>query len=424
MNAEIISIGTELLIGSILNTNEQFLSKQLAELAIDVRRRTTVGDNLGRICQCLEEAFLRADLVITSGGLGPTEDDVTVQSVSRFLRPPLILHKKTRRDIFQKMRLRGLRMTRRVERQSLIPRGSQIFPNARGTAPGVFIKFFKNGQKKSLLLLPGPPGELEPLFLNHGLPVLKKSGAFPKKESFLTRSVKIAGLLEAQVAEKVPDLLKMKPPVTVGIYAKPGEVELVIMAKAISKNAAAKKIDAIDKKIRERFREKVIGTGPETLSSALGALLLKKRLTVALAESCSGGLLSSLLTETPGSSRYFLGAVVAYDNRIKNSLLGVPKDFLKKNGAVSPEVASKLAQGVRERLLSDYGLAITGIAGPSGGTKKKPVGLVYIGLASKTRVSVKKYLFLGERSMVRRCAAEEALNLLRLEVLGKFWKNE
>ncbi len=424
MNAEIISIGTELLIGSILNTNERFLSKQLAEAAMDVRQRTTVGDNVARICRCLEEAFLRADLVITSGGLGPTEDDVTVQSASKFLGLPLMKHQKTLDQIFRRMKVSGLPMTRMIERQCLIPRGAQIFPNDHGTAPGVFIKFFKNGQKKHLLLLPGPPRELEPLFLNYGLAALKKSGAFPRKESFLTRSVRIAGLIEAQVAQKVPDLLKMKPPVTVGIYGNLSDVDLVIMAKAASKKIAAKKIDAVEKKIRERFGEKVVGTDAQTLSSALGALLIKKRLTVALAESCSGGLLSSLLTDTPGSSLYFLGAVVAYDNRVKNSLLGVPKDLLKKKGAVSPEAASKLAQGIRERLMSDYGLSITGIAGPGGGTKKKPVGLVYIGLASKTKVSVKKYIFLGERSIVRRRASEEALNFLRLELLGKSGKKK
>ena len=411
MRAEILSIGTEILVGSILNTNSRFLSQRLAENAVDVYRHSTVGDNPERLIGAFEEAASRADLIITSGGLGPTEDDVTVRAAAAFLGQPLYLHGPTRARIVKRLKKRRLPMTKLIERQCYVPKGSTILLNDYGTAPGVLSHFRYGGMDKYLLLLPGPPRELEPMFMA-ALPLLKKVLRL-KNEAFVVRSVRIAGLIEVQAAAKVHDLLIMKPPVTVGIYAKPGHVELKIMSKASSLKKAKAAADRIERIIRKRFGKSVYGTDNDTLASSLGALLRKQRKTLAIAESCTGGLASHLVTAVPGSSDYFLGSVVCYSNRIKEKFLGVPRETLATYGAVSEQTAVALAMGVRERFGADYGLGITGIAGPTGGSSKKPVGLVYIALASGKKTTVKKYLFLGKRADIQLRAAETTVDLLR-----------
>lgn len=416
MRAEIISIGTELLLGSILNTNTQFLSQKLAENAIDVYHHTTVGDNPERIIESLKSAVQRSDLVITSGGLGPTEDDITAKCLAKFLGKPLALHKPTYRAIVRRLKIHGHSMTRLIARQCYVPRGAVILPNETGTAPGILCQTNWRGRKKWILLLPGPPRELQPMFTERALPLLRRLARL-KKEYFIVRSVKIAGLIEAQVAPRVTDLLKLKPPLTVGIYAKPGEVELKIMAKSASKEKARQIAARVERKIRKRLKEKVYGVDSQTLSSAVGALLRKKRKTLAVAESCTGGLFSNLITETPGSSGYFLGGVIAYSNTIKTAVLNIDKGLIKKYGAVSPPVARKMAQAIRKILKSDYGVGITGIAGPAGGTAKKPVGLVYIALADKKKVICVKNRFFGSRSEIKSRSADTALNILRLELM-------
>ncbi len=438
MKAEILSIGTELLVGSILNSNAQFLCQELAQNGIDVYHQSTVGDNVGRIVEDLTLAATRSDLIITTGGLGPTEDDVTSEAVAKFLNEPLVLHKPTYKYILQRLKKRKLRMTPIVAKQCYIPRGAQVFINDFGTASGYLARLSLRGaaatkQSSSLseiaspeklarndvwvMVLPGPPRELKPMFSKQALSLLQKKSGY-QRDHFMIRSIKIVGFLEHQVAEKVGDLLKLKPPVTVGIYAKPGETELKIMSKSPSKSQAQAECGKIEKIIRKRLGNFIYGTDEETLSEAVGNLLRKNKSTLAVAESCTGGLLGHLLTEASGSSDYFLGGLIAYANRVKTSELNVDPKVLEKLGAVSSPVAAQMAEGVRKKFNSTYGIGITGVAGPSGGTAKKPVGLVFVALSAPKKTLVKEFRFLGERGLVKFRSAQEALNLLRLNLLN------
>jgi nicotinamide-nucleotide amidase len=418
MRAEILSIGTEILIGSILNSNARFLSQKLAENAIDVYHHTTVGDNQGRIAEAFANACDRADIVMSTGGLGPTEDDVTVRGLSKFLDQPLVLHQLTRQQILRRLKARGFaKITKLVEKQCYLPKNvTLIFQNQYGTAPGLLCEIERSGNKKWLLILPGPPREMQPMFMDQGLPALLRLSRIPK-QSFVIRTLKIAGLPESKVAQKVNDLLKLTPPLTLGIYAKPGLVELKIMAKADLKAKALQRVSRLEKKIRARLGNQIYGADDETLSSVVGKLLRKSNKTLAVAESCTGGLLGHWITDSPGSSDYFAGGIIAYDNEVKIENLGLSKTLLQKFGAVSKPVAKKMAQNARQIFKTNLAIAITGIAGPGGGTKKKPVGLVYIAISDSKRTFCKKYQLFGTREEIKSSAAQEALNLLRLQLI-------
>ncbi len=418
MIAEIICSGTEILLGSILNTNARYLSQRLAEHAIDVHYQTTVGDNIGRLAQSFEIAAGRSDIVICCGGLGPTEDDVTVRALAQFLQVPLILHEPTFKAVSQKMKRWGFQMNRLVAKQCYVPHNAVVFENTVGTAPGILCEArYENGAlRKWFLLLPGPPREMEPMFIEKALPALFKKAQI-LRASFKVRTLRVAGLTEAQVAPKVNDLLKLKPPLTVGIYAKLAEVELKVMAKSGSASQSAAMVRRTENEIRRRLGKNIYGADDQTLSSVVGKLLKEKKKTLSAAESCTGGLFSSVLTDTPGSSDYFLGSVIAYDNWVKTRLLGVDDLLLRKKGAVSAEVAQKMAQSIRLLFRTDIGIGITGIAGPSGALSKKPVGLVYIALALGNRSFCKRCLFPGDRPDIKSRAATEALDLLRLSLI-------
>ncbi len=418
MKAEIISIGTELLVGSILNTNAKFLAEKLAENAVDVYRQSTVGDNVGRIVAALKEAASQADLLITSGGLGPTADDVTLEALSKFISRPLALHQPTYHYIVSRLKSHGFPMTKLVSKQCYVPQNSRVIQNNQGTAPGVLCDALYQNRNIWILALPGPPRELEPMFTQKALPLLKKLPKFPK-EKFLIRSVMLTGITEAEVAQKVPRLLKLKPPVTVGIYAKLDEVELKIMVKHASAKTAKRLSDRVEKEIRKKLKEKVFGVNNHTLSFIVGALLRKNKKTLAVAESCTGGLLSQRITETAGSSDYYLGGIVSYNNRIKILELSILPDIIKHKGAVSEAVAKKMAQNIHAKFNADYGLGITGIAGPVGGSAAKPVGLAYIALSSKHKIFCEKKIFFGNRNEIQSRAANHALDLLRLELLKR-----
>ena len=413
MRVEIISCGTELLLGSIVNTNARFLSQILAENALDVHTQVTVGDNIERLTNAFSHATNQADIAICSGGLGPTEDDVTAQALANFLNVPLQFHRATYQHILKKLKKHHFKMTDLVKRQCFIPEGAQVIQNDFGTAPGILCKMTRDGVKRWLLLLPGPPRELEPMFLKKALPPLLKEIKI-KKEYFIQRKIKISGLAESEVAEKVIDLLKLRPPATVGIYARLGEVELKIMSKSKTLKKANKIADSIEYKIRARFKKRVFGVNEETLASVSGQLLKKHKKTIAIAESCTGGLISNLMTDTPGSSDYFLGGLTSYHNKIKISQLGVEEKLLKRYGAVSAPVAKKMAKNIKTYFNSDYGIGITGIAGPAGGSTKKPVGLVYIAVSDKSRIICHKCHFFGTRQEIKMRAALEALDIFRL----------
>jgi len=406
MRAEIINVGTELLLGAILNTNQQFLLKKCAELGIDVHRTTVIGDNASRISEAASEALLRADLVILTGGLGPTADDVTLSAAARAFGWKLVRHQPTHRSILGFVRIKNRAMTPQISAQALVPAGARVFANIFGTSPGILAVASPG---KYVLLLPGPPREMNPMVERLVAPALAALYGKSVKSLFLTRALKFSGIPEADIAACVDDLLRMSPPVTLGIYARAAEVELRIMSKAARRTAAAAGIARVEKDIRRRFSGETILVDDETLEGRLGEILRASGKTVACAESCTGGLVGSLLTNVPGSSDYFLGSAVCYANRIKESVLGVLPATLARSGAVSVQTAREMALGAQKLFGSDWAVSITGIAGPTALKTKKPVGLVYIAVAGPGRCVAYRHHFLGGREDVKIKAAKAAL---------------
>lgn len=409
MRAEIVSIGTEILLGHIINTNAAYLSKKLAALGIDLYYQTAVGDNPARLASALEEALSRSDIVFTTGGLGPTVDDITLYAIGSAVSRPLAFNKKIEKLIKVHFKKRGLKKPPEgAMRQAYIPRGAVWFENKVGTAPGIVAE----RGKKLVIALPGPPQELIPIFEKNIVPYLRKKG-LARGRTIKTKTLKVAGLVEAEVNRIVKDLLSIGPATTLGIYVHLGEVDLKITTKAKNEKIARRNIAKVEKKIRKRLGNHIYGADAETLEYAVGKILAKKKKNLALAESCTGGLIANRITNISGSSGYFKMGVIAYSNKAKINLLGVSEKKLKKYGAVSKEVAFEMASGVKKLAKTDIGVAVTGIAGPKGGTKKKPVGLVYIAAASDGRKFVKKCGFIGNREEIKLQSSTAALDLLR-----------
>lgn len=409
MRAEIISVGTELLLGHIVNTNAAYLSKKLALLGIDLYYQTTIGDNPARLASQLKQAFSRSDIVFTTGGLGPTVDDITLSSICSATFKELVFNKKIEKCIARHFRKRGLKkMPKDAARQAYIPSGARWFENNVGTAPGILIE---HGEK-IIFALPGPPRELIPIFKKNVIPYLKKKG-LAGKWIIKTKTIKTVGLVEAEVNKIVKDLLSVGPATTLGIYVHLGEVDLKITSKAKDGKTAEREIKKLEKKIRKRLGKYIYGVDSESLEYVVGKMLAKNRKTLAIAESCTGGLIANRITNVSGSSKYFKMGIVAYSNEAKVNLLGVSKDKIKKYGAVSKQVALDMAKGVKRLSKADVGLGITGIAGPKGATRKKPIGLVYIAVAGDKIKTVKKCLFIGSREEIKLQASIAALNLIR-----------
>lgn len=409
MKAEIIGIGTEILLGGIVNTNSCYLSKRLAEIGIDCYYHTTVGDNRKRLYSAIEQALGRSDIVITTGGLGPTVDDITLKTISEIAKKPLIHKRDIEKLIRAHFKKRRIRMVKDNLRQAYVPKGAVWLRNDVGTAPGLLI----DTDKKLLIALPGPPREMQPIFERDLLSYLKK---FSKgRNVILSRALKTTGLAESQLHVKIKGFLKLKGDVTVGIYAHPSQVDLKITAKAKNKTLAQKKIRSAERRLRKRLGKFVFAADKETLEEKVVLLLREK--TVAIAESCTGGLISNRLTDVPGVSKNLLCTIVAYSNKAKTELLDISADALKRHGAVSARVARAMAKNIRLLTGSDIGVAITGIAGPSGSTRKKPVGLVYIALSTPFKTNAREYFFLGDRKTIKFRSSQSALNMLRLYLL-------
>ncbi len=412
MNAEIIAIGTELLLGHTVNDDATHVSRALAGLGIGCYRHVTVGDNPARLAEAIRSSLDRADLVVTCGGLGPTVDDITLETIAGVTGHHLISHPAILRKIQARFRRLGIKMPASNRRQALLPQGAFDLPNAIGTAPGFLLSL---PNKKFLAALPGPPSELIPMLEKHLVPRLKR---LTGPGAIRSRTLKTTGLTESEVDAKVRDLLALGGAATVGIYAHPGQVDLRITARASSAAAAGRLISRLEKKIRRRLGTLIYGADTETLEQSIYASLKKRRLTLAVAESCTGGLIQHRLTEIAGVSEVFRGGVVAYSNSVKRSLLWVDPKLLKEHGAVSPQTARAMAKGVRGLTGADVGLAVTGIAGPSGGTRKKPVGLVYIALSADRKTRAIRFFFSGTRSQIKLKASQAALDLLRLHLCG------
>ena len=411
MIAEVISVGTELLLGNIVNTNAQFLAEKCALLGLSMYHQTVVGDNPERLSQCIRTALDRADIVIFTGGLGPTEDDLTKEVCAQVMGLPLKEDPHTRariQEYFQNSIYK--KITENNWKQAMVPEGARVLDNHNGTAPGLILE--KDG--KTAILLPGPPGELYPLFNQQVYPYLQE--LCPEK--ILSRMVKICGCGESMVEEQILDLIDTQTNPTIATYAKTGEVHLRVTAKAASTEAAEQMIKPVVKELKKRFGSKVYSVKEEeTLEMAVVRLLKKHELTVTTAESCTGGLLAGRIVNVPGASQVFREGFITYSNKAKRKVLDVSKSTLKKYGAVSKETAREMAAGGAFAADADICIAITGLAGPDGGTEEKPVGLVYMACYMDGNVTVEKYQFKGNRNKIREQSVVKALDLVRRTVL-------
>lgn len=410
MRAEIIAVGTEILLGDIVNTNAQFLSRELANLGIEVYYQSVVGDNEERLLKAFEEAFTRSDLVITTGGLGPTKDDLTKEVACKYFNMDLVLHEKSLKVLETMYKRMNKKITENNMKQVYFPKESIVLDNPNGTAPGAILE--KN--QKTIIVLPGPPKEMKPMFINHVKPyLLKKSNNI-----IVSEVVRVFGIGESTAADKLKDIIEGQSDPTIAPYAKEEDVIFRITAKARNEEEGLNKIKPVKEMVIDRLGEDVYGVGEDLdLATVVAKLLVDRKLTIGTAESCTGGMIASKLISYPGISECFLEGAVTYSNEAKMRTLGVKKETLDRVGAVSPEVAEEMARGIANYASTDIGLTTTGIAGPGGGTEEKPVGLVYIGLYYKGKVKSFKYIFNGNRERVRLRATVTALDLLRREII-------
>lgn len=402
MKAEIIAVGTELLLGQIANTNAQFLSQKLAEVGIGVYYHTVVGDNADRLYRLIEEAFTRSDLIIFSGGLGPTKDDLTKETVAQAVHRPLVHDETALERIVAYFDRRGVKMTENNRKQALVVEDSKVLPNDHGMAPGMAIEY----KGKYLMMLPGPPRELYPMFTTYGLPYLLS--LISDQYVVHSKVLRFFGIGESALEEELIDLIDGQSNPTIAPLAKEGEVTIRLTAKAKSITEAEEMIRVIEQEIEERVGEFIYGYDDDLLESVLVRKLTEQNETVAFAESITGGLVSHMVTSVPGSSAILKGSIVCYTNDVKHHLLAVPKDVLAEAGAVSEEAARVLAEEVRLRLGSTYGVSITGEAGPTA-SEDKPVGLVYIGATDGTQTQVKTFRLSGQRTAIQSRAAKHAI---------------
>lgn len=412
MRAEIVSVGTELLLGQIVDTNAAHLARALAEAGVSVYRRTTVGDNPHRLLAAFHQALAESDIVFAIGGLGPTQDDITRETLAEAMGDSLHEDARIAHRLKAFFRQRGIRMSDNNLRQAMVPTNGRPLHNPNGTAPGLL--FEKDG--KIAIALPGPPNEFIPMVRDHVIPYIReKTGG---RGTIRSRTLRICGMGESLVEERVRDLMSGENP-TVAPYAKTGEVHLRVSAFADDAETADRLIQSKVSEIQERLESFIYGYDDDPLESAVVRLLESNGWTVATAESCTGGMLASRITEVPGSSRVFPGGVVNYSNEAKTDLVYVPAELIQAHGAVSPEVAEALARGASRRFCTSFGVGITGIAGPDGGTPEKPVGLVYIAIADSEGVRVEKNHFIGNRHDIRYRSAQYALVVLRDRILSR-----
>ena len=402
---ELISVGTEILLGDILNTDAQFLSQELAKLGISVMHQSTVGDNAGRLMSLLDEAAGRSDIIILSGGLGPTPDDITKEVCCEFFGKQMYLHEESLEKMKSFFAERGRKMPENNVKQAMLPEGCTVFVNNNGTAPGLAME--KDGVH--LLLLPGPPRELKAMFSESAVPYLRQ---FSDKV-IISHNVRTFGIGESAMAEKVSDLLDLQNP-TVAPYAKDGEALLRVTAMADSEEQAEEMCRPVIEEIEKRLGDVVYGIDYTCIEEAVVELLREKGLKIATAESCTGGFIAKRITNVSGSSEVFECGIVSYSSRIKNEVLGVNADDLEKYGAVSETVARQMAEGAVRVSGADIAVSVTGIAGPNGDGSGKPVGLSYIGLADRNNSWVRE-LKTGrtDREYNRYVNASNALNMIR-----------
>ncbi|MCI0488216.1 MAG: competence/damage-inducible protein A [Blastocatellia bacterium] len=410
LNAEILAIGSELLTPHRTDTNSLWLTERLNSVGIAVKLKTVVGDDEARMEESLRDALRRSDIIISTGGLGPTEDDITRKVFARVTGCTLTMDYDVLAEIRQRITSRGYEMTPNNERQALIPRGAMVLPNPNGTAPG--IRMEQDG--KLIVLLPGPPRENQPMFDDYVMPLLEKRS---RGIRIATRVLKAAGIGESQLDDKIAPIYKQySNPTTTILFTEAG-VEIHLTATAESTARAEELVEELADLLEEKLENYVYSTRGESLEEVIGQRLLLRRYTIATAESCTGGLIAQRITEVPGASEYFVGSVVSYTNEMKTRLLGVEAELIEEHGAVSGIVAEAMAQGIKERTGATIGVSVTGLAGPGGGTDAVPVGTVYIGLADDVGVSNKRLVLPGDRYLIRWRASTIALEMVRRRYL-------
>lgn len=405
MNAELLSVGTELLLGEILNTDAQYLSSQLSEIGIDVYYQTVVGDNPKRLKNAVELALSRSDIIITSGGLGPTQDDLTKEVLTECMGEELVMHEECLEFVRKYFKKLDKPMAKINEKQAMMPKNCTIIPNNNGTAPGAIIE--KNG--KIMIMLPGPPNELKPMYKETVKPYLQNKNDY----IFHSKGLQIFGIGESSVAEKLDKMMNEYTNPTVAPYAKTAGVRLRITAKCKDVDEGDKLIAPVEKEIRDILGDYIYGIDEDNLPSVVINQLKNNGYKISAAESCTGGMFAKMVTDVSGSSSVIDESIITYSNNAKMKHLGVSGDTLDKYGAVSKETAYEMANGILNNTDADIGVGITGIAGPSGGSEEKPVGLVYIGVAFKESVEVKEFRLNGNRDKIRYSTCLNAFDMVR-----------
>jgi len=410
LSAEIIAIGSELLTPQFKDTNSLYLTDQLNTIGVPVVMKTIVGDDEGYLEDAVRHSLARTPVLITIGGLGPTEDDVTRKVVARVLQRQLVLNDELLAKLQRRFKARGVDMPANNARQALVPTGSDILQNNNGTAPGLWM----TSEKNHVILLPGPPSELKPMFVDSCLPRLRELAG----GGALARCVfRTAGLPESSLDARIaPIYTKYKNPETT-VLAKPGQVEVRLTARGKNREEAERLLKELADQIDEELEEFIFARSEQSLEEVVGMYLVMKNASISTAESCTGGLLAERLTNVSGSSRYFMSGMICYSNESKMELAGIPPLLLEMQGAVSAEVARGLAEGVRARANTTIGVGVTGVAGPTGGSPEKPVGTVHIAVATPTATQHRQFLFPGDREKVRWQASQAALDMVRRELM-------
>jgi len=410
MKAEIIAVGSELLTPDRLDTNSLFLTEELNKLGIEVVRKSIVGDHRDTLRAAFHEALQRVELVIASGGLGPTEDDLTRETVADLLGRKLQLNKAILQYIEGRFRQLGREMPPVNVRQAMVPEGAEVLENPRGSAPGLWIE----DRGRWIALLPGPPRELKPMFQEQILPRLERRGSGVR---MFHRELRVAGMGESALEQRIKPIYTRYADVNTTILAAPGEIQIHLRIWTDDTAHAQKTLDEISQSFELALTDRIFSQDGSSLEEVVANILTMNSATISAAESCTGGLLAQRLTSIPGSSSYFLGGVVCYSNELKTAWADVPPEILKAKGAVSSEVAIALADGIRRRVGSTLGVGITGIAGPGGGSEEKPVGTVHVAISHAGGVKERGVRFPGEREAIRWHAAQLALDMVRIHFL-------
>jgi len=421
MEATILTIGDELLIGQIIDSNRVWLARELNISGIRVRQSRTVGDDVGAIQSALKQTIHTSDIVVVTGGLGPTPDDVTVEAVAALFGKALVTNVSVLEKVRTRFRERGKLLSRISERVARVPEGFEVLPNSAGSAPGLWFKYEQKGRRCMIVLVPGVPREMKAIFQSHIVPRLQQ---YRKGGLVEHRTLATVGIGESQLQERMGDLSALLDE-NIQLASLPGSFQVRLRLSAYGTDSALLRgrLDRLEKHLHAVIGPYVYSSIDETIEAAVGRILTERQLTLAVAESCTGGLVLHRMTNTPGSSAYIKGGVVAYNNTVKVHTLGVAPEVLTRRGAVSKQVAIQMAHGVRCRLNADVGLSTTGVAGPSGGTPDKPVGTVWVGFSLNGRQGACHYRFGTDRVTNKTRAAVASVDVLRRELLGLFRQN-